>query len=263
LFLKYGRRWKKHCQAWKKKTRISRSAQSNLPDIDSTKTPASGFVPPEVNHEPHSQSTQRDELEPVNISQTDGDIAESNHIEGAHAKRDYIAADQGRKEPLLGHSSPGSKSGGAEVLQASASKPFTASGSTGESGSNSGHETNPQTKSLPPSLSGRENPDDPIPSEEGAGIELPPLDGSIPNSAHRGVPPPPETDPELEGQEKEKQEEEKRKKDKGKLMAWLREVRKDYDSHRHYDFLGECYIHGMMDGEAMASQRNEGCRLHE
>jgi hypothetical protein len=99
-------------KAWKKKTRISRWAQSNLPDINSTKTPASGFVPPEVSHGTHSQSTQRDELEPVNISQTDGDIAESNHIEG--------------------HSSPGSKSGGAEVLQASASKPFTASGSTGE-----------------------------------------------------------------------------------------------------------------------------------
>jgi hypothetical protein len=150
----------------------------------------------------------------VNISQTDGDIAEPNHIEGAHAKRGHTAADQARKEPPLGHSSPGSKSGGAEVLQASASKPFTASGSTGESGSNPGHETNPQTRNLSPSLSGRKTPDVPIPSEEGADIEVPPLDGSIPNSAHRGVPPPPETDPGLEGQKKEKQEEEKRKKDK-------------------------------------------------
>jgi hypothetical protein len=129
-----------------------------------------------------------------------------------------------------------------------------------KSGSNSGHETNPPTRSFPPSLSGRENPDGPIPSDEGADIEVPPLDGSIPNSAHRGVPPHPETDPELEGQEKEKQEEEKRKKDKEKLMAWLREVRKDYHSHRHYKFLGECYIHVMMDGEAMASQSNEGLK---
>jgi hypothetical protein len=43
-------------------------------------------------------------------------------------------------------------------------------------------------------------------------------------------------------------------------MAWLREVRKDYHSHRHYEFLGECYFNGMMDSEAIASQNNEGLK---
>jgi hypothetical protein len=30
------------------------------------------------------------------------------------------------------------------------------------------------------------------------------------------------------------------------------------DDRWHYEFFGECYIHGMMDGEAMAFQNNKG-----
>jgi hypothetical protein len=47
-------------------------------------------------------------------------------------------------------------------------------------------------------------------------------------------------------------------KDRKELMEWLREARSDYHSPYYYEFFGECYIHGMMDGEAMAVQNNEG-----
>jgi hypothetical protein len=33
------------------------------------------------------------------------------------------------------------------------------------------------------------------------------------------------------------------------------------DGNYFYTMMGECYIHGMMDGEAMASQNNEGIRM--
>jgi len=30
------------------------------------------------------------------------------------------------------------------------------------------------------------------------------------------------------------------------------------DGQWYYEMMGECYVHGMMDGEAMAHQNNEG-----
>ena len=41
----------------------------------------------------------------------------------------------------------------------------------------------------------------------------------------------------------------------GKIKVALSE-----DDYWYYEFLGECYIHGMMDGEAMAYQNNNGVR---
>ena len=46
-------------------------------------------------------------------------------------------------------------------------------------------------------------------------------------------------------------------KDRNELMEWLREERKDYHSRYHFQFFGECYIHGMMNGEAIAVQNDE------
>ena len=42
-----------------------------------------------------------------------------------------------------------------------------------------------------------------------------------------------------------------------RLKTWIKKEQKDYYSPYSYEFLGECYIHGMMDGEAIAVQNNE------
>ncbi|KAI9787650.1 MAG: hypothetical protein M1839_000181 [Geoglossum umbratile] len=47
-----------------------------------------------------------------------------------------------------------------------------------------------------------------------------------------------------------------------KFQAWLTSP-PDQASYYYHSFLGECYIHGMMDGEAMAYQNNEGIRTEE
>jgi Heterokaryon incompatibility protein (HET) len=44
-----------------------------------------------------------------------------------------------------------------------------------------------------------------------------------------------------------------------KFQTWLTSP-PDPASYYYHSFLGECYIHGMMDGEAMAYQNNEGIR---
>jgi Heterokaryon incompatibility protein (HET) len=54
-----------------------------------------------------------------------------------------------------------------------------------------------------------------------------------------------------------KEEEEQNRKNKEELLEYVRKERKDYYSPWHYEFLGECYIHGMMDGEAMAAQNRD------
>jgi hypothetical protein len=165
LFLRYGRRWKRHWEAWKKKTRKSRKAEPNQPGVD-----------------------------PAN-----------EHV----------------------------------------SKPD--------------HDIDPQTRSLSRSPSCQSTPNRLFPSgnsSEESDIET---HGSTPSETHRGIWPALEADLEAEmKREKEIEAEEERKKDEDELMAWLREARKDYHSPWHYEFFGECYIHGMMDGEAMASQNNEG-----
>lgn len=45
-----------------------------------------------------------------------------------------------------------------------------------------------------------------------------------------------------------------------RLMEWMKKKHKDYYSPYSYEFLGECYVHGMMDGEAIAVQNNEELR---
>jgi hypothetical protein len=254
LILRYGRRWKKLWEAWKKKARTSRLAQPNPPGIDSMKAATSVVGPPEIGNRTHSPSNERDELEREDCTQTDGDSIESDSTKEGRENEGQTAADDATQEPLLGNSSADGKSGGTRDLQANANRP------AGESDLNPGDETDPQTRSLCPSLSGHEAPDRLGPSMEGTDIETLLLDVSTRSPTQHGALHPPETDLEVEKLEKEKQEEEQRKKDKEELMAWLREARKEYHSPRHYEFLGECYIHGMMDGEAMASQNNEGLK---
>jgi hypothetical protein len=45
---------------------------------------------------------------------------------------------------------------------------------------------------------------------------------------------------------------------KTRLISHMKTEHKDYYTPRYYESLGECYIHGMMDGEAIAVQNNEG-----
>jgi hypothetical protein len=54
-----------------------------------------------------------------------------------------------------------------------------------------------------------------------------------------------------------KEKEDQNRKNKEELLEYVRKERKDYYSPWHYEFLGECYIHGMMDGEAMAAQNRD------
>ena len=53
---------------------------------------------------------------------------------------------------------------------------------------------------------------------------------------------------------------------KSEQLKYEEEIEKNFkkrlgeDGDYYYEMMGECYVHGMMDGEAMASQNNEGIR---
>jgi hypothetical protein len=90
----------------------------------------------------------------------------------------------------------------------------------------------------------------------------PPVDPPQPPQTPRSVPLPqtPGTSPYTdEGERKRLEREEVAKAWDQGFKAWLKKVPEDEDDERwyYYQFLGEAYVHGMMDGEAMEYQNTQ------
>jgi len=260
LFLRYGRRWKKHWEAWKKKkAKTNSTTELGRPDVDSINTATSGQAPLDLGSGMKPNSYKR-----VNVVSNKGSYAEHNPPEVDlvnHGNTNYQRTEV--YQAKIHQTDDSAWCTSSIPVGADGPQPYTShattTGQRGMSDSKAEREMEPQTKSLPPSFSGQESLNGALSSGETTNNNLLPLDTSTLDHTNQGELPTPNAGHGAEKQNKGKEQEAKIKRDKKELMARLKDPKmwKDYYTSWHYEFLGECYIHGMMDGEAMASQNNE------
>lgn len=124
--------------------------------------------------------------------------------------------------------------------------------------------TSEDSESLEPSSDGLEKSEaqgEGLPAADGRKTPPPKSPGPPSPRTPRSIPLPqtPGAPPPSDAAEKERAKEEIARVWEEKFRAWLAEVPKDEEDERwvYYQFLGEAYVHGMMDGEAMEYQNTQ------